>query len=397
MWVFVGTGNNGQISSAASRGAPDVVSTSLGVKQKGDETISPNSHPHDNGTTRQPLVGAKKRKANDGGGDTRREMHDQGVQQGLEAPKPPPTVAEMLKENIEKVSYYQKNLSSLGHSREKELNDKNGEILALMARPCGGECQKNIAMAQELAEARIKAAEEAFERNWQKEVDKTTAFSKTIAALALADRVTNTELQGKIERRDANITVLQRQIANHVIHTQKGPDIRDGKVAALEREVAALKLESTKIKLDISEAKLEKVNQVMALQDEQTMLWGMISRAQMKEQKLSRTHHEAPRDNALYLFYQPKNHYEYRDGKVRPSSYGSNESWDLGLCHGHFRLPSPCAYGDECDWRHKPLSQDEKDYIQNCLGRRGREFLIDAGKTTDVKALSSHPGALRWK
>lgn len=48
------------------------------------------------------------------------------------------------------------------------------------------------------------------------------------------------------------------------------------------------------------------------------------------------------------------------DGKLRPTLYGSNQLFDIGLCYETFYTSEPCRLGDECYWRHEELSIKER-------------------------------------
>lgn len=85
-------------------------------------------------------------------------------------------------------------------------------------------------------------------------------------------------------------------------------------------------------------------------------------------------HPNAPRDNRMYKGFEPKPNTPNCEGKVKPSKYGSNSNWDLGLCNAHFCSPRNCRNGSGCEWRHLGLSEKEKLYISR-LGDVGRAFL----------------------
>ncbi|KAF2799547.1 hypothetical protein K505DRAFT_413565 [Melanomma pulvis-pyrius CBS 109.77] len=117
--------------------------------------------------------------------------------------------------------------------------------------------------------------------------------------------------------------------------------------------------------------------------------------AKLQYNALPERHRHAPLNSALYKDFKPKNAYIHSDGKVGPFKYGSDSGWDLGLCFSHFRTHRVCYLADKCEWRHKALSEDEREYIRS-FGGVGRAFLIESDKCTSKKPTSTNPGALGW-
>jgi hypothetical protein len=86
-------------------------------------------------------------------------------------------------------------------------------------------------------------------------------------------------------------------------------------------------------------------------------------------------HPEAPRDAKMFRYFKPEAiDYPSGAGKVWPSRYGSNAAWDLGLCQEYFHTALPCRFGGRCEFRHEPLSNDERVYI-TFLTPAGPKFL----------------------
>ena len=86
-------------------------------------------------------------------------------------------------------------------------------------------------------------------------------------------------------------------------------------------------------------------------------------------------HPEAPRDAKMFREFKPEAiDYPFGTGKIRPTKYGSNASWDLGLCQEHFHTDRPCQFGGRCEFRHRRLSNDERVYI-TFLTPAGPKFL----------------------
>ncbi|KAF2818996.1 hypothetical protein CC86DRAFT_252617, partial [Ophiobolus disseminans] len=85
-------------------------------------------------------------------------------------------------------------------------------------------------------------------------------------------------------------------------------------------------------------------------------------------------HPEVPHDNKLYRNFKANIKYTNGTGKVWPSRYGSNGCWDLGLCQIHFATSSVCRYGSRCEFRHLPLTDDERTYVAK-LEPLGSTFL----------------------
>jgi hypothetical protein len=76
-------------------------------------------------------------------------------------------------------------------------------------------------------------------------------------------------------------------------------------------------------------------------------------------------HPDAPREGLKnFRGFQPTLHYAGGNGKVRPSRYGSNANWDLGLCAVHFQTLNVCEHGAACEFRHHPLTGPERQYIR---------------------------------
>lgn len=63
------------------------------------------------------------------------------------------------------------------------------------------------------------------------------------------------------------------------------------------------------------------------------------------------------------------------NGKVAPSTYGSEQLHDLGLCFTTFCTRFRCEMGEKCPWRHHPLTKAEVAWIL-AIGRgRGEQFV----------------------
>ncbi|KAF1828935.1 hypothetical protein BDW02DRAFT_584102 [Decorospora gaudefroyi] len=80
-------------------------------------------------------------------------------------------------------------------------------------------------------------------------------------------------------------------------------------------------------------------------------------------------HTDAPRQSGT----APKQSNKKNAGKLWPKTYGSNEHWDLGLCHVAHNTRGKCTVWD-CQWRHFDLTDDERAYILE-LQPNGPEFL----------------------
>jgi hypothetical protein len=71
---------------------------------------------------------------------------------------------------------------------------------------------------------------------------------------------------------------------------------------------------------------------------------------------------------------QPRRFYPRGTGRLSPATYGSNASWDLGLCEAHFNSPHECKHGKACEYRHRALAGFERELIERS-GTVGRGFL----------------------
>jgi hypothetical protein len=84
-------------------------------------------------------------------------------------------------------------------------------------------------------------------------------------------------------------------------------------------------------------------------------------------------HPEAPRGCALPEDFRPPREDPTQQSKLRPSTYGSNSHWDLGLCDVNTLTNRKCQM-QRCEWRHTPLTHEECAYIRG-LEPKGRSFL----------------------
>ncbi|KAH6616476.1 hypothetical protein C7974DRAFT_401844 [Boeremia exigua] len=90
---------------------------------------------------------------------------------------------------------------------------------------------------------------------------------------------------------------------------------------------------------------------------------------------------DAPR-SLLYHGYSSQQIHKNGSGKVGPEMYGGGLSWDLGLCFAHFLTYERCEHGQACEWRHRELTAEERDYIF----KQGHvQFLLKADMFVDDK------------
>jgi hypothetical protein len=61
----------------------------------------------------------------------------------------------------------------------------------------------------------------------------------------------------------------------------------------------------------------------------------------------------------VYVAFLPTPLRYLSDGKLRPTMYGANQLFDLGLCYEVFFTLEPCRLGSECFWRHAALTDEE--------------------------------------
>ncbi|KAF1920759.1 hypothetical protein BDU57DRAFT_534506 [Ampelomyces quisqualis] len=99
-------------------------------------------------------------------------------------------------------------------------------------------------------------------------------------------------------------------------------------------------------------------------------------------------HPEAPHMKRTYRYFVASLPYTTGTGKVWPSRYGSNGHWDLGLCQVHFNTEGDCKFGDQCEYRHDPLTQNERVYI-TMLKPLGTKFLASSDKCLFFKSPQS--------
>ncbi|KAI1527836.1 hypothetical protein PtrSN002B_011429, partial [Pyrenophora tritici-repentis] len=97
-------------------------------------------------------------------------------------------------------------------------------------------------------------------------------------------------------------------------------------------------------------------------------------------------HPHAPRESGGYENFTAKRTYAAGTGKVFTWAYGSNEHWDLGLCHVQLNTHSVCRDKD-CEWRHRYLSSGERFYI-SLLQPNGPNFLTWYDEATASKVLA---------
>jgi len=105
-------------------------------------------------------------------------------------------------------------------------------------------------------------------------------------------------------------------------------------------------------------------------------------------------HADAPRKNLKdYRRFKPQLYYPFGNGKVGPGKYGSNGFWDLGLCHVHFQTEHVCEHREKCEYRHRKLTLEEKQYVGFLT--KGLEFLRRSDELVMRKAKAKM--ARRWR
>lgn len=97
-------------------------------------------------------------------------------------------------------------------------------------------------------------------------------------------------------------------------------------------------------------------------------------------------HPYAPRESRRYINFTAKRTYAAGTGKVSTRAYGSNEHWDLGLCHVQLNTRRVCRDKD-CEWRHRHLSSGERFYI-SLLQPNGPKFLVWYDEASASKILA---------
>lgn len=185
--------------------------------------------------------------------------------------------------------------------------------------------------------------------------------------------VDNNEL--KIYNRDfkSKVDRLTDEVQNFKAQQQGLKLEHQSQLHRMNRDYQSLRSEHQALKADYQQ--LQSQVQIPDTYQEDVKLEPESPPRDTPENRRPFSHPYAPRERRMYgPDFRPRRFYPTGTGAVWPRKYGSNASWDLGLCQAHFSYPEVCSHGRACDYRHEPLTRNERSYIQT-LVPDGPEFI----------------------